>query len=61
MAAWLMGRTPSGSPTSSTACSAATASWSACGSALPTSSEAKITIRRSTKRGSSPPSSIRTM
>ena len=48
-------------PISSSACSAAVATPRAWGSALPTSSAAKITMRRTTKRGSSPPSSIRTM
>ena len=57
--ACVIGSTPSGSPTSSTACSALTATTSACGSALPTSSLAKITMRRSTNRGSSPASSMR--
>jgi hypothetical protein len=59
VAACVMGRVPSGRPTSSKADSAATATWSAWGSAFPMSSEAKITIRRKTKRGSSPASSMR--
>ena len=58
-AAWVMGRTPSGIPTNLNASSAETATASACGSALPTSSAAKITIRRNTNRGSSPASSMR--
>ena len=42
-----------------TACRAAAATTSACGSALPTSSDAQMTMRRAMKRGSSPASSIR--
>ena len=48
----------SGMPTCSTACAARPATGSACGSALPMSSEARMTMRRAMKRGSSPPSSI---
>ena len=50
---------PSGRPTKWTASFAATAIASACGSALPTSSAAKITMRRATNSGSSPASSMR--
>ncbi len=48
----------SGRPTRSTARAAASATSSAIGSALPMSSEARMTMRRAMKRGSSPPSSI---
>ena len=54
------GMRPSGSPTKCTASLAASATWSARGSALPMSSAAKITMRRATNIGSSPASSIRT-
>ena len=47
-AAWASGIRASGSPTNSAACIAAVATTSACGSALPTSSAAQITIRRAT-------------
>ena len=57
--AWASVSWHSGRPTNSTACSAAAATTSACGSALPTSSDAQMTIRRAMKRGSSPASSIR--
>jgi len=46
---------PRADPTCSTAAAAATATPNAPGSALPMSSEAKITIRRTMNRGSSPP------
>ncbi len=59
-AACVIGSTPSGRPINSNARSASTATASARGSALPMSSEAKITIRRQRKRGSSPDSSMRT-
>ena len=49
----------SGMPIWATACIAATAVCSAVGSAMPTSSEAAMTIRRAMNRGSSPASSIR--
>src|SRR5437588_546248 len=48
----------SGRPTNSTACCVAIASGSASGSARPTSSLAKITMRRAMKRKSSPACSI---
>src|SRR5438128_9006124 len=60
VAACVIGNTPSGSPTSSNARSASTATNRARGPALPTSSLAKMTIRRNRKRGSSPDSSMRT-
>ena len=56
--AWARLCRASGRPTCSTACAAATATSSACGSALPMSSEASTIIRRTMKRASSPPSSI---
>ncbi len=43
-----------GGPTNSAAYSAAAASTSACGSALPTSSDARMTMRHAMKRGASP-------
>ena len=49
----------SGRPMSCTACAAAIAVCSAVGSAMPTSSLAKITRRRAMNRGSSPASSMR--
>ena len=49
----------SGSPTCSTAWAAETATTSACGSAMPTSSLARMTSRRAMKRASSPASSMR--
>ena len=57
--AWASVSWHSGRPTNSQACAAATASGSAAGSALPTSSLARITSRRARNRTSSPPSSIR--
>jgi hypothetical protein len=54
-----MANMPSGMPRRAKAWSAATASSSARGSALPMSSLAKMSMRRSTKRGSSPASSMR--
>ena len=48
----------SGSPTNSTARAVATATSSALGSALPTSSEANTIIRRTMNLGSSPPAII---
>src|SRR3954449_6310224 len=60
MAACASAKVHSGMPTCSTACAAAAATTSACGSALPTSSLARTTIRRTMKRGSSPPSRART-
>ena len=58
MDAWASANWPSGRPTCSIAWAAATATSSARGSALPMSSEARMTIRRTMKRGSSPPSSM---
>ena len=58
VAAWARLSPASGSPIRSTASAAAVATRSAWGSALPTSSEARITIRRAMKRGSSPAASI---
>ena len=49
----------SGMPTSCTTWAAATATGSAVGSAIPTSSEAWIISRRAMNRGSSPASIIR--
>jgi hypothetical protein len=57
--AWASVSWHSGSPTNSHACIAATASGSACGSALPTSSLARITSRRQGTARPRPPSSIR--
>ena len=48
----------SGRPTNSTARATATATWIACGSALPMSSEANTIIRRAMNLGSSPPAII---
>ncbi len=48
----------SGRPTNSTARAAATATSSARGSALPTSSDAKMITRRAMNFGSSPPAII---
>ena len=55
VAAWLRLMRHSGSPTKSTAREASTATCSARGSALPTSSLAKTIMRRAMNRGSSPP------
>ncbi|SKU04424.1 Uncharacterised protein [Mycobacteroides abscessus subsp. abscessus] len=49
----------SGIPISCTVWAAATASGNAVGSAMPTSSLARIISRRATKRGSSPAISMR--
>ena len=49
----------SGRPTNSRAWAAAVATTSACGSAMPMSSLAKMTIRLAMKRASSPASSMR--
>ena len=57
--AWARLSWASGSPTNSRAWAAALATTRACGSAIPTSSLAKITRRRAMKRASSPASSIR--
>ena len=57
--AWARTIRASGMPICATACIAATAVCRADGSAMPTSSLAAMTIRRATKRGSSPASSIR--
>jgi hypothetical protein len=48
----------SGNPTNSTARAQATATCSAWGSALPTSSDANTIIRRAMNLGSSPPAII---
>ena len=57
--AWASTIRASGMPISCTAWAAATAVCSAVGSAMPTSSDAAMTIRRATNRASSPASSIR--
>ena len=49
----------SGSPITSTAWKIEVATTTAMGSALPTSSDAKMTMRRAMNLGSSPPSNIR--
>ena len=57
--AWARLSCASGRPTLCTAWAAAVATSSACGSAMPTSSLAKITMRRAMNRGSSPATSMR--
>ena len=59
MHAWARAYIPSGIPTRRSVASADAARVSARGSALPTSSLAKMSIRRDTKSGSSPASSMR--
>ena len=54
VAACASGNCASGIPTNSTACCAALAITNACGSAMPTSSQARMNMRRKMKRGSSP-------
>ena len=57
--AWARLSAASGRPTYSTACAAALATRIDCGSARPTSSEARITRRRAMNRASSPASIMR--
>ena len=54
MVAWAIAYCASGSPMWSSAWAAATATWSARGSAFPTSSDAAMIRRRTMNRGSSP-------
>ena len=49
----------SGYPITSAALNAAAATWMACGSALPMSSDAAMRMRRAMNRGSSPASIMR--